>query len=163
MLFLLITSILMTASTPEEFLVELCDNREGPEGAEFWASHASSSVRFAYSDPDSLAIILHEMIDLEVTAGTRTAFESNGDTFRIEFGESRWIWTDRDGNQHMKEGLTVVTCAGGIYSWSEIPVLSRGSISVGKRETLLTGMIMTFMIIIFTVVLLMWAKRRYLQ
>jgi hypothetical protein len=162
MLFLLITSILMAASTPEEFLIELCDNSEGLTGAEFWASHTSAGVRSSYSDPDSIANILSGMNNLSVSPGTRTSFESSGDTFRIEFGESVWTWTDTDGNQHMKEGLAVVTCEGGIYSWSQIPALVEGSINVGRKERLITGIIMTFMLLTFAVIFLMWAKRRYL-
>ena len=162
MLFLLTLSVMMTVSTPEEFLTELCDSSSGPEGIEYWVDHASASVNPLVANPDSLSIILGTMQELNVIPGDRTLFESDGDTFRIEFGGSKWTWTDRHGNQYMREGLTVVLCTGGIYSWSKIPALDEVSASVGKREKLITGVILTFILIIFAFIILMWAKRRYL-
>jgi hypothetical protein len=89
MIFMLICSILLTASTPEDFLMELCENSSGIEGAEFWYFHADSEVQFTLNDPDSLAQILGRMQELSVNTGARTAFQDSGNSFKIEFGESR--------------------------------------------------------------------------
>ncbi|MCD4702067.1 MAG: hypothetical protein K8S24_09455 [Candidatus Aegiribacteria sp.] len=162
MLFIIICSILLTPSTPEDFLYELCENSIGMEGTEFWSLHASNEVQSKFSDPDSLTIILGGMRNLTVDTGTRTAFEERGNSFRIEFGESIWTWIDSDGNLNRKEGLSVVICSMGNYTWSEIPVLSSGSIKMGRREELITGIFLTFLLLISTFILLIWAKRRYL-
>ncbi len=163
MLFVLICSIILTPSTPEEFLYELCENSNGIEGAEFWSSHASIEVQSALADTDSLLKILVGMRELTVNTGTRTAFVEGDDSFRIEFGESMWTWIDSDDNLNRKEGLSVIIFSLGNYTWSEIPVLaSTGSISIGRREKLITGVFLTFMVLITTFIILIWAKRRYL-
>ncbi len=162
MIFMLICTILLTPSTPEDFLYELCENSSGMEGADFWSSHASVEVQSALADPDSLAKILGGIRELTVNAGRRTAFAESGDTFRIEFGESRWTWTDSDGSLNRKEGLSVVISSRGNYTWSDIPVLAAGSISIGRKEKLITGVLITFLVLISAFILLIWAKRRYL-
>ncbi len=162
MLFMLICSILLTPSTPEDLLYELCANSSGIEGGEFWSSHASTEVKSEFTDPASLANILEDMRGLTVETGTRTAFDNRGDTFRIEFGESIWNWIDSDGNLNRKEGLSVVRFSRGNYTWLEIPVLESGSVSIGRKERLITGFLITFLVLISTFIFLIWAKRRYL-
>ena len=162
MLFILICSILLTSSTPEDFLNELCENSSGMEGAEFWASHASMEVQSTFADPDSLANILWGIRELTVNTGMRTAFDERNNTFRIEFGESVWTWIDSDGNLNRKRGLSIVICSQGNYTWSEIPVLTSGSVSIGRKEKLITGIMITFLLGIATFIFLIWAKRRYL-
>jgi len=161
-LLLLVLSILLTPSTPEDFLNELCVNSSGTEGAEYWASHASSEVQYALRDQDSLAIFLGDIRELSVNTGIRTAFEDRGNTFRIEFGESRWSWHDSDGNYHRIDGSSVVICSQGSYAWSELPVFASGQISIGRKEKLISGIMITFLILTFALILLVWANRRYL-
>ncbi len=144
MLSIMIYAILLTPSTPEDFLHELCVNSSGIEGAEYWSSHASLEVQSAFADPDSLLIILGRMQELTVNTGARTAFEETENAFRIEFGESIWTWIDYGGDLNRKEGLSVIVCSQGNYTWSEIPVLESGSISVGNREKLISGIMITF-------------------
>ena len=162
MLFLFICSLLLTASTPEDFLMELCDNSTGIEGAEFWYSRADSEVQSALNDPDSLAQLLYGMQELSVNTGARTAFQDKSGTFKIEFGESRWTWHDSSGNLHRKDGLSIVVCSQGNYMWSEIPVLTSGSIIIGKKEKLISGIMITSLILTFAFILIIWAKRKYL-
>lgn len=162
MLSLMIFSILLTPSTPESFLHELCENSSGMEGADFWSSHASMEVQSALADPDSLVIILGRMQELTVNTGPRTAFEESDNAFRIEFGESIWTWIDSGGDLNRKEGLSVIICSQGNYTWSKIPVLELGSISIGRNERLISGILITFLLLISTFVFLIWAKRRYL-
>lgn len=159
---MLICAILLDPSTPEDFLYELCENSSGMEGAEFWSSHASMEVQSALADPDSLVTILGGMRELTVNTGTRTAFDESENMFRIEFGESIWTWIDSDDNLHRKKGLSVVICSRGDYTWSDIPVLSTRSISIGRKEKLITGILITFLVLISTFILLVWARRRYL-
>jgi len=162
MLFLLLCSIVLTPSTPEEFLAELCENSTGQEGAEFWSSCASPEVQSDRSSPDSLAQILEGMNDLSVITGSRTLFQDRGNDFIIEFGESKWTWTDSTGNLNTKQGLSVLICTNGRYTWSEIPVLTSRSVSFGQKEQMIAGILGTFLVLIFTFVILIWAKRRYL-
>lgn len=162
MIFMFICSILLTASTPEEFLMELCENSTGIEGAEFWYFHADSEVQSTLNDPDSLSQLLYGMQELSVNTGARTAFQDRGGIFIIEFGESKWTWLDSNGNLHKKDGLSIVICSRGNYMWSEIPVLTSGSISIGKKEKFISGIMITFLILTFAFILMIWAKRKYL-
>ena len=161
MLFLL-CSIFLTPSTPEDFLMELCENTSAIEGTEFWISHASSDVQPSLADPQFLRQILSGMQELSVNTGIRTAFHDRGNTFIIEFGESRWTWHDSNGNLHRKDGLSIVVCSRGNYMLSEIPVLTSGSISIGKKEKLISGIMITFLILIFAFIFIIWAKRKCL-
>ncbi len=142
--------------------MELCENSSGIEGAEYWSSHASPDVRSSLPDTDSLAAFLDHRRELSVIAGPRTAFHDRGNTFRIEFGESEWNWTDSTNNLNRKQGLSVVICTSGSYTWSEIPVFNSGSICIGTKEQLVAGIIITILVVSFALVLLIWAKRRYL-
>lgn len=153
---------LISAATPEEFLQELCENRMGSDGAIFWSTHASAEVPDNYSDPDSLMLLLADMEGLSVDPGSRTGFLSIDETFRIEFGESYWTWTDREGKHHRTEGLAIIECVRSNYSWIQIPILSGTSVSAGKKEKLVSGFLITILILIFTAISISWAKRRYL-
>ncbi len=160
--FLLVCSILLAPSTPEEFLSELCSNSTGMAGAEFWAVSASIEVQQRLADPDSLYRLLLNKDRLAVDPGPRTAFIDQGETFRVEFGESSWTWTDLNGSVSRKEGLSVVMVTDGEYSWSLIPVLEEGSQNIGNRERLISGIILTFMVMVLAGVLVAWARRRYI-
>jgi len=162
MLFLMIFSIILTPSSPEDLLNELCENSRGMNGAEFWSAHASDEVQSSQSDPDSLLQILDGMHDLTVAAGDRTSFEDRGNSFRIEFGNSVWTWFDENGRLNRTEGMAIVLCNTGTYSWMEIPVLTSGSISIGPKERIVSGIMVTILVLIFASILLVWAKRRFL-
>lgn len=162
MLLIMICSLLLTPSTPEDFIHELCENSSGLDGAEFWSSYASTEVQSALTDPDSLVVLLSGMQDLSVSTGARTAFEESENAFRIQFGESNWTWIDSNGSLHRITGLTVVVCSLGNYTWSKIPVLSSKSVSVGRKERLIFGILITFLLMISTLVFLVWLRRRYL-
>jgi hypothetical protein len=162
MYMLLACSILLSPSTPEEFLDELCLYSAGEAGAQYWSEHASEEVQRRLADPDSLLILLRNKNQLTVDPGPRTAFEEQGESFRVEFGESSWNWTDMDGNANRKEGLSVVMVTDGRYTWSLIPILEEGSLVIGNRERLISGMMLTFVFLVVAVVLVAWARRRYL-
>lgn len=162
MYLLLACSLILTPSTPEEFLLELCENSSGREGAEYWSAHASDEVQRRLADPDSLQVILDDRQELSVDPGSRTAFVQEGDFFRVEFGQSSWTWRDLSGNTNRREGLTVVLVSRGNYSWSSVPVLEQTSLRIGNRERLMSGLILTFLLLVAAVVLVAWARRRYL-
>ncbi len=153
---------LLSASTPEEFLQELCENRIGTDGAIFWSTHASAEVSDNYTNSDTLLLLLADKEGLSVNPGSRTSFLSIDETFRIEFGESYWTWTDQEGARHRIEGLAIIECRRGNYTWVQIPVLTSTSISAGRKEKLVSGILITILILIFTAFSLGWAKRRYL-
>ncbi|MCD4847882.1 MAG: hypothetical protein K8R76_06800 [Candidatus Aegiribacteria sp.] len=154
---------LLSASTPEEFLHELCDNQMGTDGAIFWSTHASAEVPDRYANPDSLLLFLADKEELSVNPGSRTNFLSIGETFRIEFGKSYWTWIDQEGSRHRTEGLAVIECTRGNYTWVQIPVLSSRSVSAGKKQKLISGILITILILVFTAISVGWAKRRYLS
>ncbi|OPL19051.1 MAG: hypothetical protein AVO35_12645 [Candidatus Aegiribacteria sp. MLS_C] len=162
MYLFLACSLILTPSTPEEFLLELCENSSGRDGAEYWSEHASDEVQRRLADPDSLQVILDDRHELSVDPGPRTAFVQEGDNFRIEFGRSSWTWRDLSGETNRKEGVTVVLVISGEYSWSSLPVLEQTSLRIGNRERLMSGLILTFLLLTAAVVLVAWAKRRYL-
>lgn len=159
----LFIAFLLSVSTPEEFLQELCEHRTGTEGAIFWSTHASSEVPEKHTNPDSLLLLLADKDDLSVNPGSRTSFLNFDETFRIEFGESYWTWIDQEGSRHRTEGLTVIECTRGNYTWVQIPVLSSGSVSAGRKQKLVSGVIITILILVFTAIFVGWAKRRYLS
>lgn len=161
MLFLLLATVLTSPSTPEEFLNELCVNASGEEGLEFWISSASENAVFPFGQPDSMRSILENMEDLSVEPGHRTSFMDLGNTFVIEFEESRWTWNDSQGNANRKVGLAIVRCENGNYSWTELPVLDTKSFSLGMKERLIAGLMVTVMVLVFGSILVAWASRRY--
>lgn len=152
---------LLSASTPEGFLQELCDNHYGTDGAIFWATHASSEVKEELADSDSLMLLLGNINELSVTPGMRTDFENTGDAFRIEYAESFWTWTDSAGSLHRVDGLTSVECRYGDYTWIQIPVLSSESTSISKNEKMIFGFLLSILLALFAIISLGWAKRRY--
>lgn len=153
---------LLSASTPEEFLQELCENRIGTDGAIFWSTHSSTEVPDSYSNPDSLLLLLADKEGLSVDPGARTSFLSNDETFRIEFGESYWTWADQEGTRHRTKGLAIIECIRGNYSWVKIPILTSPSVSAGRKEKLVSGLLITILILVFMAIFISWAKRRYL-
>lgn len=161
MLFLLIAAVLTSPSTPEEFLSALCDSTRGQEGLEYWISSASEDAVFPHGEPDSMRSILENMKDLTVEPGHRTSFMDLGNTFVIEFGDSRWTWTDPQGNVNRKVGLATVRCENGDYSWTVLPVLDTKSFSLGMKERLIAGLMVTVLVLVFGSILVAWASRRY--
>ncbi len=158
----LLIVFLFSASTPEEFLQELCEHRIGTDGAIFWSTHAASEVPDRYANPDSLLLLLADKEELSVNPGSRTNFRNIDETFRIEFGESYWTWTDAEDTRHRTEGLAIIECTRGNYIWVQIPVLSSRSVSAGRKQTLISGFLFTILILVFTAISIAWAKRRYL-
>ena len=162
MLISLFIVFLLSASTPEEFLQELCEHRIGTDGAIFWSTHASAEVPDTYANPDSLLLLLADKEGLSVNPGSRTNFLNIDESFRIEFRESCWTWADQEGALHRTEGLAVIECTQGNYTWVQIPVLSSRSVSAGREQKLISGVLITILILIFTAISVGWAKRRYL-
>ncbi|MBD3277491.1 MAG: hypothetical protein GF388_04250 [Candidatus Aegiribacteria sp.] len=161
MVFLLLAAVLTSPSTPEEFLSELCDSSRGQEGLEYWISTASEDAVFPYGEPDSMRSILNNMEDLTVEPGDRTSFMDMGNIFVIEFGDSRWTWIDPRGNVNRKLGLATVRCENGSYSWTVLPVLDTKSFSLGMKERLIAGLMVTVLVLVFGAILVAWASRRY--
>lgn len=159
---ILLCVLALTPSTPEEFLRELCINSRGTAGAEYWSEHASSEVTDLLSDPDTLLTLLENMEDLSVEPGPRTDFGKEGDVFRVEFGESRWTWRDSHGNTGHARGLTVVTVTEGKFKWVKLPALEHSAATIGIREKLISGVFLSFMLILSALLAVAWARRKYL-
>lgn len=158
---LLVLTILSYADSPEDFLYQLCDNRSGTEGALFWSDMASAAVDSLLSHPDTLAMRLSTMRDLSVEPGPRTLFETTENGYRVEFAESAWTWTGDDGRLHRVNGLTGIDWTAEGYRWYRIIFLVSGSVSIGRKERMVTGLLVTVLILVFGAILLGWAKRKY--
>ena len=161
-LLLLLSLVLHYAEGPEEFLQNLCDNRSGTAGALFWADNRAPMEDGSPTEPDSLAPQLALLRDLSVEPGERTRFENTGDGYIIEYAESRWTWTGSDGRLRSTTGLTCISWHEGDYMWIKVPVLVSSTGSIGPREKLLSGFLFTTIIIVFAVIVMIWARRRYL-
>ena len=161
-ILLLLALILHYAEGPEEFLQDLCDNRSGAAGALFWAENRTPGEDGAPVEPDSLAPQLALLRDLSVEPGDRTLFENTGDGYIIEYAGSRWSWTGADGRIRSVTGLTVVSWREGDYRWIEVPMLVSSTGRIGPREKLLSGFLFTTIIMVFGVIVVIWARRRYL-
>jgi hypothetical protein len=157
----LLVSILLSPSNPEDFLNELCINSIGQEGAEYWSTHAHSAVPDAMASADSLFRFLQDRNQLAVDPGPRTAFVEEDNGFRVEFAQSEWTWTDESGNSAKKDGLSIVYVINGGYYWAELPLSDSGSLIMGTKESLISGIMLTFLLMIVAGVLVAWARRRF--
>lgn len=161
-MLLLLALVFHYAEGPEEFLQDLCDNRSGAAGALFWAESSTPGEDGSMVEPDSLAPQLALLRDLSVEPGERTRFENTGDGYIIEYAGSRWTWTGSDGRIRDITGLTGISWSEGDYRWIDVPVLVSSTGGIGPREKLLSGFLFTMIIIVFGVIVVVWARRRYL-
>jgi len=157
---LLLAIVLHAAEGPEEFLNDLCGNRQGPEGALFWAQTRAPAEDGVPLDPDSLAPRLSQLRDLSVEPGERTLFEETDHGYIIEYAESQWTWTASDGRVQRAEGLAGILWLDGDYYWLELPVIAPESPGISLRERLLAGLLFTGMILGMGVTAVFWARRR---
>jgi hypothetical protein len=158
---LLLSAILYTADGPEAFLNDLCANRQGLEGALFWAQTHAPAEDGVPLDPDSLEPRLAQLRELSVEPGERTLFEETDNGYIIEYGESRWTWTAADGRIQRAEGLTGILWLDGDYYWLELPVIAPESAGISLRERLLAGLLFTGMILGMGVTAVIWARKRH--
>jgi len=161
MQLILAMALLLNPSTPEEFLDELC-LRSNQRDWEYWSSAAFDDVSPELSDLAFISEHLDERRDLTVDPGPRTDFQDLGSAgFRIEYEESVWTWVDGQGITNSKKGFSAVISNHGDYAWSDLAVLHEGSARMGHRERMVSGILLTFVIMIIGGILLFWAKRRY--
>ena len=158
---LLLSAILYSAEGPEQFLNDLCDNRQGPEGALFWSQTHAPAEDGIPIDPDSLAPRLAQLRDLSVEPGERTLFEETDHGYIIEYDESQWTWTASDGRIQRAEGLTGILWLDGGYYWLELPVIGPESAGISLRERLVAGLLFTGMILGLGVTAIIWARKRH--
>ncbi len=163
MTFLLfVVALLGYPESPVEFLDHLCENRSGPEGAIYWSDMAASCVDTLLSDPDSLGAQLSSRMDLSVEPGIRTLFETTDDGYIVEYGESIWTWTAEDGRLHRINGVTGIEWTAIGYRWIRLPFLvSSISVSVGRKERLVTAVLFTILILVFGAIAVAWVKRQF--
>jgi hypothetical protein len=157
---LLLVVTLYTADGPEEFLKDLCSNRQGPEGALFWSQTHAPAEGGIPLDPDSLAPWLAQLRDLSVEPGERTLFEETENGYVIEYGESQWTWTAADGRVQRAEGLAGILWLEGDYYWLELPLFLSEPPGISLRERLLAGLLFTGMILGIGVTAIIWARKR---
>jgi hypothetical protein len=150
-------------STPEQFLDSLCTNRTGLEGARFWIDSSWDGPEGALSDADSMRAFLEGMTNLAVEVGSRDLGEVDQETgmYRVEYPSSMWTWMGSDGRMYRISGPSVVIWDRGRFYWETLPVMGVEAAGVGITERFLTAIFFTVMILLFGVLLLVWARRRF--
>lgn len=146
-------------STPEDFLNSLCDNRAGLQGARFW-------VESSWQEPielDSIAVLLNGFEHLSVEPGRRTLSEIDEVTgeYTVEYPESKWSWQGENSSDCRVVGRSVVIWSDGHYYWKELPLFSGPAAEIGITEKFITGLLFTVVLLVFGVLVLVWARRKY--
>ncbi len=150
--------LIFTIISPLEFLNNLCDNRSGTEGAQYWADHASVNVDIS---TDELTALLSEMRDLSFDPGAQITETNTDDGLRIiNYTGSVWTWTDNDGNICRSIGLTALSYEADNFCWIEIPFIRSGTAS-SEGPGMFSGLIGTIGILFAAILILIWAKRKY--
>jgi len=157
--FMIMYTIASYTSTPEDFLNSLCDNRAGLQGARFW-------VESSWQEPielDSIAFLLNGFEDLSVEPGRRILSEIDEVTgeYTVEYPESKWSWQGENNHAHRAVGISVVIWSDGHYYWKELPLFSGTAADVGITERFITGLLFTVVLLVFGVLVLVWARRKY--
>ncbi len=146
-------------STPEEFLNSLCDNRIGLQGARYWVESSwQQSIEL-----DSIAFFLNDFDDLSVEPGRRILTEIDEVTgeYTVEYPESKWSWQGENNQACRSVGKSVVVWSDGHYYWKELPLFSGSAAEIGITEKFITGLLFTVVLLVFGVLVLVWARRKY--
>ena len=156
---LIMCTVASYTSTPEEFLHSLCENRVGLQGARFWAECSwEESVEL-----DSIAVLLNGFEYLSVEPGRRILSEIDEVTgdYTVEYPESKWSWHDENSNDCRSVGRSVIIWSDGHFYWKELPLFSGPVAEVGFAERFITGLLFTVVLLVFGVLVLVWARRKY--
>lgn len=149
-LFLMAVSGGSGRSTPEEFLDSLAGS-----GADYWIArrHGTEPVS------DSIASFFRGVSSISVAPGRRV-LEETEDGYLVVFPESRWGYR-KDGRIHSACDTTVVRWTTLGFRWSRIPVFSGRTASLDTTGGICGGLLLTGVIIGFTVMVLVFVRRRY--
>jgi hypothetical protein len=155
-------ALFVLPTSPEEFLQVLCDTAGKPGGAVYWSRSAEQGVDPILSSADSIEAFFSDAADLSVFPGTplRPEIDYESNSYTVSFPEASWSWTDGTGRIHRATGKTVVTFSDGLFHWVQLSPLE-GSVSVGSREQMVAGVMMTLLTLMIGVFVLWWVKRRW--
>jgi hypothetical protein len=150
-------------STPESFLDSLCSNRHGLEGARFWLSTAWEQPDPPLCDQDSMIAFLEGLQDLSVELGPRELGDVDEVTgqYRVEYPRSIWTWRSSSGKMYRTAGPSAVIWCDGDFYWETLPVIGSEAAGVGITEKFLTAIFFTVFILMFGVLFLVWARRKF--
>ncbi|MFO7627740.1 MAG: hypothetical protein R6V62_10805 [Candidatus Fermentibacteraceae bacterium] len=138
------------ASSPEGFLERLALSE-----ADYWVETGLVD----HPAPDSIRSFLSGVVSMSVTPGRRV-LEETSTGYRVVFPESRWSYR-RNGRFHSVTDTTVVEWRDTGFGWISMPVFG-GPIAVMDKTTgLCGGLILTFVIIGFAVLVLVNVRRRF--
>jgi len=114
------------------------------------------------SSRDSIASFFSGARDLSVDPGNPVLLETDQATYsyRVSFPDALWSWTDPEGRVHRARGSTVVVSSRALFRWVSLPPL-QGSVSVGPKDRILAGLMMTVLTLLLGAFALWWAKRRW--
>jgi len=156
---LIMYTIASYTSTPEDFLNSLCDNRTGLQGARFWVESSwQESIEL-----DSIAVLLNGFEYLSVEPGRRILSEIDEVTgeYTVEYPESRWSWRGEDNHDCRAVGRSVVVWSDGHFYWKELPLFSGSAAEISITQKFITGLLFTVVLLVFGVLVLVWARRKY--
>ncbi len=150
-------------ATPEEFLDGLCEQIQGLEGARFWHESAWEDIEGSLSDPDSMRVFLEGRVNLSVDPGHRILSEIDEETgrYRVEYPASIWTWSGEDGRMCRTAGPSVIIWSDGHFYWQTLPVIGGRPAEIGMTERFLTGIFFTVIVLLFGMLLIIWAKRKF--
>lgn len=148
--------------SPEALLDSLCVHARGREAVGYWQSAADPAGTVPQADPDTLAALLSSRSGLSVEPGEDKLGDTGETHYVIIFADSRWSWTDGEGRQRVARGRTEVVFRDGAFYWRKLP-FSAGSegASMSGTHSLLLSMLATGALLVFAVLALWWARRRW--
>jgi hypothetical protein len=160
---LLAAAVLVAPTSPEAFLQVLCDTAGKAGGDLYWSRTAAAEVSPALSSRDSIGSFFSGASDLSVDPGNPVLLESDQATYsyRVSFPEAAWSWTGPDGRVHRARGSTVVISSGALFQWVSLPPLQGSSVSVGPKDRIVAGFMMTVLTLLLGAFALWWVKRRW--
>jgi hypothetical protein len=152
-IWLIVSSSPAGAETPSEFLSELVSLE--PSG---WVDHLWIEERVL--NPDTVLAIITPMRQISVEPGRMTLEDIDGG-YRALFPNSRWSWRMSGGRVGSASGLTVVVWRPGGYRLAHAPLFTGEVTTIGPRESLCMGAVITGAIITVMLFAVWYAKRRY--
>jgi hypothetical protein len=154
-------AVLLAQTSPEGFLVMLCDTASTPGGPVCWFSSASSSADPGFANLDTLRSVLPGLRELSVVPGPPELLEVDEASmaYTVSFPEAEWTWMDDGGRIHRVRGETLLEQSGGVYRWIALPVHREG-FSAGPGERIFVGFTFTLLVIAVALVFVWWARKR---
>lgn len=143
----------MGSDTPTLFLEALAG-----ASSEEWVE--SMVLRDTGMEPESIRTVIDGMDQLSVEPGERILEDLEGG-YRAVFPESRWTWRLPGGRIGSVTGESVVEWRPGGYRWATVPLFTEEAAEIGTRERLCMGAVAMMAVLLVTVFVIWYVKRKY--